>query len=224
MPATVRVGRGSLATAARTGRLRTALGAAAFPLIVRPVDAHAGKGLARLDGTDAMAPYLRDNAGAMFYLSRFIDYRSGDGQYRKYRIVLIAGLAYAVHMAIADHCIVHYLNADMNTDAAKRAEEERFMARFDAEFGQRHAAALQAISQRFGLDYLVIDCAQTPAGELLVFEVDTGAVVHAMDAAEVFPYKPAQMQRVFAAFREMLAVVARDVSGPDSGSDSNSAA
>ena len=38
-----------------------------------------------------------------------------------------------------------------------------------------------------------------------MFEIDSGAVVHAMDSTEIFPYKHAQMHKVFAAFRAMLA-------------------
>jgi hypothetical protein len=37
-----------------------------------------------------------------------------------------------------------------------------------------------------------------------VFELDPGAVVHSMDPVDLFPYKQAQMQKVFRAFREML--------------------
>jgi hypothetical protein len=64
--------------------------------------------------------------------------------------------------------------------------------------------AFRAITSRIKLDYLVIDCAETRQGELLVFEIDSGAVVHAMDSAEIFPYKHVQMRKVFAAFRAML--------------------
>ena len=107
-------------------------------------------------------------------------------------------------MGISAHWMIHYLNAGMADSAAKRAEEEAFMRDFDRGFARRHASALQGISERFGLDYLVIDCGETRSGELLVFEVCTGAVVHAMDPVEVFPYKRAHMDRIFAAFRSLL--------------------
>ena len=78
------------------------------------------------------------------------------------------------------------------------------MAEFDEDFARRHQQAFRAIVEHIKLDYLVIDCAETRQGELLVFEIDSGAVVHAMDSAEIFPYKQAQMRKVFAAFRDML--------------------
>jgi len=57
---------------------------------------------------------------------------------------------------------------------------------------------------RVGLDYFTLDCAETKNGELLVFEADNTAVVHNMDSPELFPYKPPQMRRIFAAFVDML--------------------
>lgn len=175
-----------------------------FPLIVRPRDSHAGKGLDKVDNPAELAAYLQTREEAEFYLARFVDYRSADGQFRKYRLVLIDGLPYASHMAISDHWIVHYVSGGMLEEANKRAEEERFMAQFDSDFAQRHTVALSGIARSVGLDYLVIDCAETPDGKLLVFEVDNSAVVHAMDSVEIFPYKQPQMSKVFEAFRNML--------------------
>ena len=61
------------------------------------------------------------------------------------------------------------------------------------------------LQQRIGLDYLPFDCAETPDGRLLIFEVGTNMIVHAMDSAELFPYKRVQMAKVFTAFEHMLA-------------------
>ena len=139
-----------------------------------------------------------------FYISRFVDYRGEDGLFRKYRIVLIEGRPFICHMAISSHWMIHYLNAGMTESAEKRAEEARFMANFDEEFALRHADAFRAIYERMGLDYLGIDCGETADGSLLIFEVDSNMVVHALDPVDIFPYKQPQMRKVFAAFRQML--------------------
>jgi glutathione synthase/RimK-type ligase-like ATP-grasp enzyme len=178
---------------------------AGYPLIIRPVGSHAGHDLDRIDSPGALAAYLERVGGDEFYLSQFIDYRSADGLFRKYRIMLIDGLPYISHLAISSHWMIHYLNAGMADDAGKRAEEAAFMAVFETEFAVRHAAAFTAIAERTGLSYVGIDCGQTPAGELLVFEVDSDMIVHAMDPAEQFGYKKAPMQRLFCAFQAMLA-------------------
>ena len=78
------------------------------------------------------------------------------------------------------------------------------MARFDADFAHRHAAALAGIAGQFGLEYFGIDCAEMPDGKLLVFEGGVDLVAHDMDRPDVYPYKSAHMQRLFAAFRDML--------------------
>ena len=137
-------------------------------------------------------------------MAPFIDYRSGDELYRKYRVALIDGRAYGCHLAISRHWMVHYLNADMRDNPVNRAEESRFLTRFDEDFGLRHSAALAAIGKRTALDYALIDCAETADGQLLLFEIGTAMIVHSMDPAELFPYKKAAMAKVFAAFIDML--------------------
>ena len=175
-----------------------------FPFIVRPVDSHGGQGLARIDNAGAIAEYLEKMPDPEFYVSPFVDYRSADGLYRKYRVALIEGRPYAVHMGISDNWMIHFANAGMTESAEKREEEARFMRDFDADFAKRHHEALQGLNEILGLDYVVLDCAETRDGKLLVFEADTGAVVHAMDPADLFPYKAPQMKKVFSAFRDML--------------------
>jgi hypothetical protein len=177
---------------------------AAFPIIARPVDSHAGHGLARLASAADVPPYLDEQPAPEFFIAPFVDYRGADGLYRKYRVALVAGRPYACHMAISDHWMIHYLNAGMMESAAKRTEEARFMAEFDRDFAVRHRAALAAIADRIGLDYVTMDCAETPDGRLLVFEAGNGMIVHAMDPPELFPYKEPQMRKVFGAFEAML--------------------
>jgi hypothetical protein len=205
MPMTRRIGRGDVVKlGAGATALPELLPDGGFPLIARPVGSHAGHGLKKLDDTAAIAAYLGGRPEAEFYLSRFVDYRSADGLYRKYRIVFIGGRPFACHMAITDQWMIYYLNANMKESAAKRAEEAQFMADFDGDFARRHGPALAAIAERVGLDYFGIDCAETIDGALLVFEADIAMIVHAMDSPEIFPYKPPQMRKVFDAFRAML--------------------
>jgi hypothetical protein len=63
---------------------------------------------------------------------------------------------------------------------------------------------LSDVARRVGLDYFIIDCAETSDGSLLIFEADNTAVVHNMDPPSVFPYKPPQMRKIFEAFAAML--------------------
>lgn len=205
MPLTVRLPRDRLqAIADGHDRVPTVLADGDFPVIVRPTGSHAGQQLDKLSDPAGMATYLANVEASQFYLSRFVDYRSADGQFRKYRIVLIDGAPFVCHFAISSHWMIHYLNAGMTESADKRAEEADCMAHFDQQFAHRHARALQEINQRIGLPYLGIDCAETPSGELLIFEIDNAMIVHDMDPDNLFPYKKPVMKKLFTAFRDML--------------------
>lgn len=180
-----------------------------YPIIARPVGSHAGDGLRKIESAEAILAFLAEQSAAQFYVAPFVDYRSDDGLFRKYRIVLIEGAPYAVHMAISKNWMIHYLNADMFDSEANRAEEAHFMASFDAEFAQRHAVALAEVHRRTGLDYLLLDCSQTRDGELLIFETGTAMVIHTLDSDVIFPYKRPQMEKIFDAFERMLRRKAR---------------
>jgi len=177
---------------------------AGFPLIVRPVDSHAGTDLHKVEDAATLHAYLAAQPAGEFYVAPFVDYSGPDGQFRKYRIVLIDGMPFICHLAISSHWMVHYLNAGMDDSADKRAEEAAGMAGFDAGFARRHAAALAEIDARIGLPWLGIDCAETRDGRLLIFEVDNAMVVHAMDDPGRYPYKRPVMDKVFEAFEKML--------------------
>jgi hypothetical protein len=92
----------------------------------------------------------------------------------------------------------------MELSEHKRAEERSVMENFDHDFAARHHDVLYVIADRLDLDYVVIDCAETKDGELLLFEADPRCWVHATDSIEIFPYKPAVMQKAFDAFRSLL--------------------
>ncbi|MEN3751704.1 hypothetical protein ABC733_00350 [Mangrovibacter sp. SLW1] len=174
-----------------------------FPVILRPAGSHGGHGLEKITHRDELASYLERVQVNSYFLSRFIDYSNEDGQFRKYRLSLIDGVAYGCHMAISSNWMVHYVNASMYQDPQKRAEEARFFNEF-AQFSARHQQALQAIYETTQLDYLGIDCGETPEGDLLVFEIDPAMVVHAMDSEEMFPHKQIHMNKVKNACRDLL--------------------
>ncbi len=175
----------------------------AQPLLIRPVGTHAGEGL-DLIGAGDLAAFLGKTEALEFFVTEFVDYRGVEGLFRKYRIAFVDGAPFLCHMAVSKHWMVHYLNAEMAQNAERRAEEAQAMADFDSGFAKRHAVAFEAMSEWMGLDYYQIDCAETPDGRLLVFEADVAAIVHLMDPPDLFPYKPAQMRRVFAAVGDML--------------------
>ncbi len=204
MPLTYQIQRETLqAVATGAMRLHETHPDCVFPIILRPVGSHAGRDLDKINNAKDIGYYLERVPDAALYLSRFVDYSCQDGLFRKFRVALIAGRAYACHLAISAHWMIHYVNAGMYDDAGKRAEEANFMAHF-ATFAEKHSEALSAIHLRSRLDYVFIDCAETRDGELLIFEIDHAMVVHAMDTPDKFPYKQAPMLQVKAAFESFL--------------------
>lgn len=212
MPPSLEVSRATLAQLATGARsVADSLPGAGFPIICRPLGSHGGHALERLANAadvagylDRVAPAGHEAAPDTFVISPFVDYRSADGQYRKMRIALVGGHPYPVHLAVSTRWMVHYINGDMAGCPDNRADEQRWLDGFYRDFGRRHAQALAALDARVGLDYYSIDAAETPDGQLLIFEIDTGGVVHAMDPLEGYGYKRAPMLRLFAAFQSLL--------------------
>jgi len=175
-----------------------------FPLIIRPVDSHAGNDLEKISNPSQLSSYLKTNSYEHFFVAKFIDYKDSSDQYKKYRVMFIDQKPFIAHMAISDHWMIHYLNAGMLDSAAKRFIEAQVMGSFDNEFAIKHKRAFEQLNQAVGLEYFGIDCAETKEGKLLVFEACASLNIHAMDCEKTFPYKKPQMQKIFDAFLQML--------------------
>ncbi|MDD2865393.1 MAG: RimK family alpha-L-glutamate ligase, partial [Methylococcales bacterium] len=184
---------------------RKQLGELSFPVTIRPIDTHGGNGFEKINNSDELNYYLQHHLeNDEFYISTFVDYQNEDGCYRKLRIALIDKKPFICHLAISENWMVHYNSAGMESNAHKRAEEQKVMENFDHDFAIKHQEALSAIAHKLNLDYVVIDCAETQNGELLLFEADPRGWIHVIDSVEIFPYKAAVMQKAFDAFRTML--------------------
>ena len=175
-----------------------------YPMTIRPLDTHCGRGLMKINSREELDVYLENSAEDDFFVSEYVDYRSKDGQFRKYRVAMIDGAAFAVHMAISRNWMIHYLNADMYWSEANRAEEAQFIEHFDEDFAVRHHEAFRHISERVALDYFLLDCAETEDGDLLIFEIGSAMIVHSLDPEQIFPYKRPQMEKIFFAFDDLL--------------------
>ncbi|AYG65209.1 MULTISPECIES: tetratricopeptide repeat-containing protein [unclassified Rhizobium] len=200
-PFTYRVSHADLtAVAARARRLDDCAPGLAYPLVVRPISTHAGNGMERITDSAELAAFLEAQPVPELYVAPFIDFRGTDGLYNKQRVVFIDGKAFASHMALSDHWIVHYLSAGMAQSAAKRAVEQAWMENFDQDFAVRHKESFAALCRYIQLDYFGIDCAELPDGRLLVFELDVAMVVHDMDDPIIYPYKQVAMRKLFDGF------------------------
>ncbi|HEV8020993.1 MAG TPA: hypothetical protein VGP41_06985 [Candidatus Lustribacter sp.] len=174
------------------------------PLIVRPVGSQAGHALARIDDRAALHAYLDEHAYPAYFVMPFVDYKSSDGFYRKYRVMFVSGVPFAYHLAISPRWMIHYYNAAMADHQWMRDEEARFIGDLDAVFNGRLRAALDEIARGVALDYFGIDCGIAPDGRLLLFEADAAMLVHGTDPPDLYPYKRAGFERVKTALSELL--------------------
>ncbi|HXQ09759.1 MAG TPA: tetratricopeptide repeat protein [Caulobacteraceae bacterium] len=175
------------------------------PLLLRPVGAHGGRGLTRIETIDELggSPPAGD-----LYATAYHDYRSPDGFYRKYRVIYVDRQAFPYHLAISPEWLVHYESAGMDADAWRRAEEERFLYAPAEAIGPAAMTAIEAIGQRLDLDYAGIDFAVLEDGRLLVFEANATMLAHADEPDGPFAYKGPAVAEIVTDFGHMLAAAA----------------
>jgi len=175
-----------------------------WPVLVRPIGSHGGKGLTRLDGPgDLAAADLPADRDA--YLTAFHDYSSPDGAWRKYRVIFVDRQPYPYHLAISDHWLVHHGTADMDARPQRLVEELRFLADPVAAIGAKAMDAVGAIGQRLDFDYGGIDFSVLPDGSVLVFEANATMLAHPEKTGSVLAAKNRYVRRIFDAFETMLA-------------------
>ena len=172
-----------------------------FPLLVRPTDAHGGRGLERVDDVAAVRAYAARVPAAAYDVCAFTEYRSADGFYRKYRVMFVNGVAYPYHLALDETWMIHYHRAPMGDHAWMRDEERRFL-QAPADALACWDAVMPAIGAAIGLDYFGIDCTVLSDGTLFVFEADAAMLVHGFDPD---PDKRAAYENIKAALAALLA-------------------
>ena len=200
VPRTVRV---SGEAAARSG-LRALAEAHGFraPLLARPAGLHGGQGLVRaetLDDLEGPPPAAGDH-----YLIDYVDYRSADGLYRKYRMLFVGGEPFAYHQAISDHWLVHHDTAGMVDHPQRRAEEARFLSEPGAIIGRAGVDAIARIGLALELEYCGVDFSVLADGRVLVFEANATMLAHREDPAGLYAYKNPYVDAIAGAFQALL--------------------
>ncbi len=178
-------------------------GGLAYPLLVRPVDTHGGRGLEKLDTPDALPEYVARVVADAYDCSSYVNYRSADGWFRKYRIMFVDGVAYPYHLALDDQWMIHYYRTGTTTTPWMNDAEARFLTQPEhAVPGWRDV--VPALGAALGLDYVGIDCTWLPDGTLFVFEADAAMLVHALDGSDAGRFKRAAVDRIRAAVASLF--------------------
>jgi tetratricopeptide (TPR) repeat protein/glutathione synthase/RimK-type ligase-like ATP-grasp enzyme len=178
-----------------------------LPLLVRKAGTHGGDVFAKCEDLAAVVAFVLAHPQDDFYVTEYVDYRSADGFFRKYRFISIDGQLMPYHLAIHDHWMVHHFRTDMANQRWMQQEEEAFLAHPEAVFDEARMAAVQAIARATGLEYCGVDIGVTPAGDVVFFESNATMLVHD-EKDGPFVFKNAYIARIKVAFDAMLARMA----------------
>jgi len=181
-----------------------------FPLLLRAPGFHNGRHFVRVENASGLGEALNQLPGEELTAIQFLDARGADGKYRKYRVMMIGGWLYPLHLAISRHWKIHYVTADMTEDAEHRAEEAEFLRDMPRVLGPYAMAALGDIQEALGLDYGGIDFGLNESGEVLLFEANATMTVVTPGRERRWDYRRAAVQRVEDAVRKMLTDKARE--------------
>jgi len=175
-----------------------------FPLLVRTPGFHTGRHFLRVESPEALAGAVAQLPGKELTVIEFLNARAADGKVRKYRVMMIGGELYPLHVAISSHWKVHYFTAEMAERADHRAEDAEFLENMPEVLGPRAMQALARIQATLGLDYAGIDFGLNAARDLLFFEANATMVVNPPAPGELWDYRRPAVERILAAVRRML--------------------
>jgi hypothetical protein len=176
-----------------------------FPLLLRAPGFHNGRHFLYVENAGGLEAAVSELPGEELTAIQYLDARGADGKYRKYRVMMIGGWLYPLHLAISSHWKIHYVTADMAEDAQHRAEEEKFLRNMPAVLGPLAMAALADIQDELGLDYAGIDFGLSAGGGVLLFEANATMTVVPPGQDHRWDYRRAAVQRIEDAVRKMLA-------------------
>jgi tetratricopeptide (TPR) repeat protein len=178
-----------------------ALGA---PVLLRSPGFHAGKYFVRVDDPRDLDAALKELPGDEILAIELLDTRDADGTFAKYRVMLVDGVLYPLHLAIASDWKVHYFSAQMAANAAFRDREAQFLANPERALGERAWAALQRVAASLFLKYAGIDFALDANGRVVVFETNATMAVRYPPQEPMWDYRRPAVDTVLGAVREML--------------------
>ena len=172
-----------------------------YPLLLRPIGSHGGRGLTLVRAAAELAGIDADGGA---YATEFLDFSTpADGLFRKYRVIFVDRRPYPYHLAISRDWLVHYETAGMRGDAARQAEELRFLEDPGQALGPRASAAIAAVGERLDLDYAGVDFSILPDGRVLVFEANATMLVHPEAEGEL-AHKNPYVERITSAFQALI--------------------
>ena len=175
-----------------------------FPLLLRSPGYHTGRNFILVEEAAGLSAAAGSLPGDDVLVIEYLDARGKDGNARKYRVMMIAGAIYPLHLAISRNWKVHYFTSDMADQPDHRREEEGFLRDMRASLGEKAMAALEGIRDALGLDYAGIDFGLGADGDLLLFEANATMVIAPPDRDERWAYRRAAIGAILDAVVAMI--------------------
>jgi tetratricopeptide (TPR) repeat protein len=175
-----------------------------FPLLLRSPGFHTGQHFVRVETQGELQGALTGLPGGEILAIEYLNARGADGMARKYRVAMIDGVLYPLHLAISSDWKVHYFSANMAMEQRLRDEEAKFLADMPGVLGPKAMAALARIAAVLGLDYAGIDFALREDGALLLFECNANMAIVPPNTDPMWDYRRPAIGRVIEAAKRMI--------------------
>jgi glutathione synthase/RimK-type ligase-like ATP-grasp enzyme len=175
-----------------------------FPVLLRSPGYHTGRNFIMVRTANELAAVAASLPGEELLVIEFLDARRSDGTSRKYRVMMIDGQLYPLHLAISRDWKVHYFTSAMSANADYRAEEARFLENMPDVLGHKVVACLEAISKTLGLDYAGVDFELSPDGDVLLFEANATMIISRPGYEEHWTYRHGAVGRAIGAAKAMI--------------------
>jgi len=184
----------------------------AYPIMLRAPGFHTGRFFVKVDRAEDLAAAIDGLPGETLLSLEYLDGRGTDGKYRKFRVIMVDGELYPLHLAISSDWKVHYGSAQMN-DVAHRGEEERFLSDMPAFLGEHTMSALRSIADAMGLEFGGIDFGVDANGNVLLYESNATMTVVIPEKHDTATYRRLPAERIVLAVIKMLARLSVRVDG-----------
>ncbi|CCD98023.1 tetratricopeptide repeat protein [Bradyrhizobium sp. STM 3809] len=175
-----------------------------FPLLLRSPGYHTGRHFVLVAEANGLAGAIARLPGDELLVIRYLDARGNDGNARKYRVMLIDGELFPLHLAISRDWKVHYFTSQTSENADHRREEAQFLEDMRGVLGHKAISALERVGQILGLDYAGVDFGINHNGDVLLFEANATMIVARPDLDDRFAYRHKAVDRIIEAVVRMI--------------------
>jgi Tfp pilus assembly protein PilF len=175
-----------------------------FPLLLRSPGYHTGRNFIIVENAAGLSAAAAGLPGSELLVIEYLDARGHDGSARKFRVMMIGGKIYPLHLAISRDWKVHYFTSDMADKPDHRLEEGKFLADMPAVLGEKACRALEGIRDALGLDYAGIDFGLNASGDLLLFEANATMVIAVPHNDERWAYRRTAISGIIGAVVAMI--------------------